>query len=170
MHLMTHSSRATYLYLQHVWMNLCAYCMLYCLLFSVRLTPYHFRVGAIVEFHGFFLHISNCGICTQRQGDEENSCMPHKHTHIHSNYTKSRSTNRYLRTRPTRNTLNFSISLLINHLLYTKSLWRLLLENSIWDKMRRWTKPWERNKTSADVSMSWILSNVQYWESSVLLT
>lgn len=44
---------------------------------------YHFRVWAIVEFHGFLLHISNGSVCTQGQGDEENTCMTHKHTHAH---------------------------------------------------------------------------------------
>lgn len=34
---------------------------------------YHFGVGTVVKFHGFFLDISNGSISTQSQGDEENT-------------------------------------------------------------------------------------------------
>lgn len=51
----------------------------YLLLFLVLLIFYHFRVGAVVEFHGFLLHISNGSISAQRQRDEHDSCTQRKH-------------------------------------------------------------------------------------------
>lgn len=41
---------------------------------------YHFRVGAVVEFHGFLLHISNGSVCAQRQRDKHDTCTQHTHS------------------------------------------------------------------------------------------
>ena len=62
-------------------------------------TWYHFRVGAIMEFHCFLLHVSNGCVCAQCQGDEENACMPNTHKHKKRRQLK---TNRVFQLKPYR--------------------------------------------------------------------
>lgn len=52
---------------------------LYHFSFIGRWTKYHFWVGAVVELHGFLLYVSNGGVRTQRQDDEDDACMSHTH-------------------------------------------------------------------------------------------
>ena len=68
-------------------------------LFFFFSTWYHFRVGAIMEFHCFLLHVSNGCLCAQFQGAEENACMPNTHKHKKRRQLK---TNRVFQLKPYR--------------------------------------------------------------------
>lgn len=47
--------------------------------FIGRWTKYHFWVGAVVELHGFLLYVSDGGVRTQCQDDEDDTCTSHTH-------------------------------------------------------------------------------------------